>query len=373
MSSLIGRVLLLLMTWLVLASLTVSLAWGLEIQPVQASSTPNAPNLRGSNDNPFRLAVIESRKLSTFEINLNLFKDALDDLGWKNRVVFPPELFLSFEEIDQNDIPETVKNFLYNNDIDLVLTLGTETSLIVTQEKKIGLPTLGISINNPVTAGLVKGKDFSGDPDFTTLVYSQSPGLSVFTVFHQLLKFKNMGLPYNNTIGGRSIAFLEEARQVGRDRGFEIIEYDQIILHGDKALESCQKALDSFVKRKIQAIYLPNYQCFDPLTNDLKPFFKIIYDNNIIVLSSEDKELVKHFGLLGYLFAQSRKSVAEFQAKQAIQILEGKSPGDVLMRGEFKSEYILNMAAAEKLKLDLDITFLSDSDILYVDMDEGLN
>jgi ABC-type uncharacterized transport system substrate-binding protein len=222
-----------------------------------------------------------------------------------------------------------------------------------------------------VTAGLVKGLDYSGNPNFTTIVFAQSPGLTIFTVFHHLLKFKKMGLLYHDSPAGRSIAFLEEARQIGRDRGFEVVEYNQVELHGNGIVESCRKGLDYLIKEGINAIYLASYKCFDSRQNDLKPFFKVIYDNKIMVLSAEERDLVYKFGLIGYLFSQSRKSVFEFQAKQAIQILEGKKPGDVLMKGNFTNEIILNLAAAEKLNLNLDSSFLSESDILYMEL-EGM-
>jgi ABC-type uncharacterized transport system substrate-binding protein len=337
---------------------------------VLSAPTLAAAPLKGTPENPYRLAIVSSQNLWAYERLENLLIEAINNLGWEDRLVMPPELKSTWDNYGVDDYPKLAQQLLERNDYDLILSFGTVTTKTLLAQNTQGRNILGLGISNPVTAGIVKQEAFSGIPNFTTVVFPYSPGQSMFIIFHNMLKFKKLGILYTDSEVGRANAFLPEARDVARERGFQLVEYSQV--DRKETYESCLDGLNYLLAQEIDSLYLPSLTCFNSRSNDLKEFYQLIYDHNVIPMTSEDREQIRNYAMVGFSFDESRSSVAEFHVNQIIEILNGKSPGEVNMITEFNTEFLLNLAAAEKLGIDLDLEFLRASDCLYLEL-YGLN
>ncbi|MDR2387137.1 MAG: hypothetical protein LBE80_06070 [Deltaproteobacteria bacterium] len=335
-----------------------------------AGAFPALAQEKGTAQNPYKVAMVQAYDLWAYDETMRLFSEALLQLGLSRIITFPRDMVQNWSDLSEEEYLEQVRNLMAREDCDLVITLGTKATRTILRNNNAGKKVLGMAISNPVSAGFVKNQNFSDNPNFTTIVFEEPPGLSMFELFHSMFKFKRLGILYPDNDDARSYTFIAEAREVARNRGFDLIEYDGVDL--SESLESCQTGLDYLLTQNIDSFYVPTLACFDLRKNNLKSFYTKLYDNNVLSMSSEDREQTKQYALLGYVFSEFRTNVAKFQAKQALDILQGVSPAEIPMKTHFDSELTLNLAAAEKLGVNLDISFLVNADVLFLDL-PGLN
>ncbi|MDR0355060.1 MAG: hypothetical protein LBJ64_04920 [Deltaproteobacteria bacterium] len=333
------------------------------LRPVWAEEAANPPE-RAS-----RLAYVEAYPYWSYSDTLDHLRAYLDRVGWGERATFPPELHFSFsegEEEDYDDFRRQAREILARDDYDLLLTFGTTATRIMLEENAVlRRPMIGLSISDPLGAGLIVSADDSGAEHFTTVVFDEPHGGNLFFLFHELMKFGSLGIMYRDDPDGRAYTYLEEAREVARDRGFKLVEYANI--GAGEPLEDCLAAVRTLIGQGVDAIFLPNISCFDPNQNDLKELFDLIYRNKKMTFVADDRALVRQFAMAGLVFSDV-KLLADFQGRQIVNILSGESPGEQNMAAPFQSKIMLNMAAANRLGQRLDLGILALSDELYLSL-----
>ena len=67
-------------------------------------------------------------------------------------------------------------------------------------------------------------------------------------MFHRIVGFNNLGIAVEDTEDGRNYAAVNEARQIAKERGFELITCNVLDLIPDKqkAERSCFRGRDGF-------------------------------------------------------------------------------------------------------------------------------
>ncbi|MDR1084176.1 MAG: ABC transporter substrate-binding protein [Deltaproteobacteria bacterium] len=329
--------------------------------------TQAAAQKRGAPENPYRAAYVSAREYWAFVKFFSLFRDRLEIEGWGSKVAFPGELKLILDDYESPEAKNAaVSRLLDREDIDLVLSLGTEATQYVLNNNSQGRPVLGCSISNPISSFLIEDAEYSTKPNFTTVIFNNSLANNMFAIFHQFLGFKKLGIVYADNEFARSYSFLNEAREVARDRGFELLEYDR--LDSAESYESCVRGVQDLVQRGIDALFITNTACFDTNSNNLKELYTLLYDNHIITLAAEDFDQVRLYALFGYIFMELSPIVIEFQVNQAIKILSGKKTNEIPIKVNAFSQYVINLAAAERLNLIIDDSLLIFSDILFLDL-----
>ncbi len=313
----------------------------------------------------FRLAVVQANPYWSYSQTLEYVREYLREAGWGERTSFPDELHFVWGGGGESgeDHRQKAREILDRDDCDLILSFGTTATRALLAENENGRPIVGLAISNPLAAGFIAGTEHSGSERFTTVTYKEQPGRYMFILFHELMKFKSMGFMYHDGEDARQYTYLEEAREVARERGFELVEHNG--LGAEEALEDCARAARELMDRGAEALFIPNIRCFDSKTDDLRPIFEDIYERKILTFASEDREMVRDFALAGLIFSDVA-SQARFQADQIIQILSGRSPGQVDMLMPFNSRIMLNLAAAERLGLKLSIKMLTICDEIYM-------
>ena len=312
----------------------------------------------------FRLAYLEAGPYWSYDSLLAKIQNSLKSLGWGDAVVFPPELHFSlgWDEKEKSTYESRVRQIFSANNFDLLLSFGTEASQEVVKVNPGTVPIVAVSITNPVAAGVVPGVTDSGAPNLTT-VLNDNKGVTLFKVFYHILRFKSVGILYNDTKAGRLYAYLDDAREVGREAGFSVLEYDKLSVN--EKLDECMQGVKELSDRGAEAIFISNLACVDPQSVDPTPLYDFLERRRIPTLAAEDLEQVRHFATLGILpFDEDEMSM--FHARQIISILSGTKPGDLSMHLPFNFRLLVNLEAAQHIGLTFPIDLLMITDEIFI-------
>ncbi len=289
----------------------------------------------------FTIAYIETGHYWSYDNLLAGIKEGLKKQGWGARVVFPDELRVSLGWGDENraHYREKARELLQRKDYDLLLSFGTEATQAVLAENNGRVPIVAGSISNPLVAGIVKSSTDSGASNFTT-AFNTMAGQNMFLIFHQIVGFTKLGILYNNTEAGKSYSFVNDAREVGRDVGFSVLEYDK--LSASETVDECLTGIKELHKLGADAVFLSDLNCVDLEAVDPSPIYAYLDANKIANFSSTNRELVRNFAMMGLLLFDDR-AVGNFQARQIIDILSGAIPGSLSMLVPYNYRLLINL------------------------------
>lgn len=271
--------------------------------------------------------------------------------------------------LSEKDIDKTIISRLKEKkDIDLMLAMGTYAGkvLAVDQHK---VPVMVLSTSNAVQSGIIKSEKDSG-LDHVWAHVDPDRYIRQLQVFHDLFKFKKLGVVYEDSPEGRTFAAITDVEKLAEERGFEVIEYHvkEAVSEEDRK-RYYSEVYDAHLKlaEKVDAMYLTAaaFREQDKLWSLLKPF----YDKKIPVFSQQGDQEVRN-GALFSLYRVSFKGIGQFAASNIAKILNGVTPR-VLPQvfGETPS-IALNMKVAEIIgyKVPFDILLIADK--LYFDIGE---
>lgn len=312
----------------------------------------------------FRVAYLETGPYWSYDLMLEKIRAGLARHGWDKAVTFPAELrfSLGWGEENRAGYRGRVREIFRRDDIDLLLSFGTEATQAALAENTGAFPIVGASISNPLAAGIVRSATDSGAPNFTTFLNTDA-GPYMFIVFHQLVKFKKLGLMYNNTEVGKIYAYVRDAQEVGRERGFTVIEHDR--LSAAETVEECVEGVKDLLARGAEALFIPSLNCVDLQSVDPTPIYDLLDAGRIPTFAADDRDQVKHFATMGLLVFDD-DAVGLFQARQIILSLMGARPGDLSMIMPHNYRLIINLESAVRNGIDLSSNVLITTDELYL-------
>ncbi len=250
----------------------------------------------------------------------------------------------------------------HNKDIDMVFALGTWAGQDMANNLH-QVPTVVVSASDPLSSGIIKSLDDSG---YDHLFASYDPGLlpQQIQVFHKLIGFKKLGVPYENTLSGRSYAGLELIEQASIDLGFAIVPcYTQSDI--DDQLLAEQSVVECFNKlaEKVDAIFVSSQGGVN--ARSTPKLVEIANRYGVPTFSESGEQAVRY----GYLLSLIRRSGVEpegvFIAENVGRIINGAKPRNLkqIFAGSFS--VVLNLKTAEKIGLYLNAELLAAADKLY--------
>lgn len=313
----------------------------------------------------FRIAYLEAGPYWSYSSLLKKIQEALARHGWDKAVLFPPELHFSlgWDEALKHTYASRVLNIFHNHQFDLLLSFGTEASQTVVAVNPGTVPIVALSITNPISAGIVPGPTDSGAPNLTTALNITNSGAIMFSVFHRILQFESLGLMYSDTESGRLYAYLDDAREVGREAGFAVLEYNELGV--DETVDECLRGVRELAARGAEAIFISNLKCVDLQFSDPTPIYDFLEERKILTMAAEDRQQVMHFAVIGML-PFDEGEIAEFHARQIISILSGAEPGSLSMTVPFNFRLLVNLASAQRYGIDFPITMLMFTDEIFL-------
>jgi ABC-type uncharacterized transport system substrate-binding protein len=253
-----------------------------------------------------------------------------------------------------------VKN---KKDIDLILAVGTWAAQDVSSAR-IKVPAVGISISDPVASGIIKSVEDSGNDYFTTRVDPLRDEQQI-RIFHDIVGFKCLGIPYEDSTEGRSYAAMNVIERLAKELDFEIVSEftnETNVTSKEIAVESLKKALEKLIKTS-DAIYIPVAP--NGLTSEsITEMVQITNSGGIPTFSQSGSHEVKK-GFFMSISESDFKFVGEFNANTIARILNGAKPGELNQLFEAPPKIAINLKTAEVIGFDLPVDVLVAADEIY--------
>ena len=249
-------------------------------------------------------------------------------------------------------------------DIDLVIAMGTWAGLDLANNEH-SVPTIVMSTSDPVESGIIKSAEDSGYDHVHARVdpYRYERQLRIF---HDIIKFKKLGIAFEDSIYGRSYSAIDTVEKVAADIGFDVVK-----CHTKSDISDTDIASDSVVQcfnelsKKVDAIYVTIQGGVN--SESIPRLVRIANRNRIPTFSQLGAKEVQQ----GFLFSISRpgfKPAGLFLSATIAQILNGAKPRQLKQLFEETPSIAINLKTAEIVGLYLYADILAAADTIYRDI-----
>jgi ABC-type uncharacterized transport system substrate-binding protein len=305
--------------------------------------------------------------------NLPAPKDATDSkIIWdwlstemkSNYLEFPKDAYYSENndrEIRNKVKAEVIQRLNTKKDIDFMIAMGTWAGQDLANAEH-SVPTMVMSSSNPLGAKIIKSNEDSGLDHLHARVDPTRYERQV-RLFHDIIRFKKLGVAYEDTPEGRTIAAIADIRKVAKEKGFEVIECftkNQVpdIKIAEESVIRCHQELAS----KVDAVYITTQtgvnlknmkKLLDPLLKHKIPTFSQIGSRDV------------QYGVLFSIAQANFKYVAKFHAETMAMIFNGKKPREIKQIFEDPPKISINIQTASLIGYDPPVDILGASDEIY--------
>ncbi len=247
-----------------------------------------------------------------------------------------------------------------DKDIDIMIAMGTWPGQDLAANTH-QVPTVVFSTSNAVQSGIIDSISDSGR-DHVWAHIDPWRYRRQLEVFHDIFQFKTVGIVYEDTVMGRSVAAIEDVEAVAKERGFTVVRryVDDRTRQGDQELYAQQTlAAHQELAAQVDAMYLTLYSHRAPemLPVLLEPF----YEKQIPVFAQQWTTEVQYGALLS-VAAMDFSGIGQFGAEAIARILSGEQPRGISQVFESTPHIVLNIHTAEQIgwTVPVDIIFAAD-------------
>ncbi len=184
----------------------------------------------------------------------------------------------------------------------------------------------------------------------------------MFTFFHKVVRFKKLGLLSVNNADGRVFSNVDDAQEIGKSLGFEVIEYNKLKFTGN--VDDCLAGINWLVQQGIDAFYQPALDCFDWKKSDVTRILDALTKHRIPVFARDGTTYVKAGALMGFSSIDFGPRGAS-KASKIIRIFQGELPRSLPMTDNSPPKISFNLNVAEKLGFDPPYDVLGVTDELF--------
>ena len=257
-----------------------------------------------------------------------------------------------------------LKRLNSEGEINLVFAMGTWAGLDLANNQH-SVPTIIMSTSDPVESGIIKSQDDSGYDHVHARVdpYRYERQLRIF---HDIIKFKKLGIAFEDSIYGRSYSAIDTVEKVAADIGFDVVKcYTKSDISDISiASESVIRCFDKLSK-EVDAIYVTIQGGVN--TESIPNLVEIANKNSIPTFSQLGSKEVQQ----GFLFSISRpgfKPAGLFLSATIAQVLNGAKPRQLKQVFEETPSIAINLKTAEIVGLYLYADILAAADTIYRDI-----
>ncbi|MEK5100992.1 ABC transporter substrate-binding protein [Cytobacillus sp. FSL M8-0252] len=275
------------------------------------------------------------------------FIAALKDAGYEEGKNL--ELDYQNAQGDANNNMSIAQN-LVNDDNDLILAIATASAQSVVQSTK-DIPILFTGITDPLSADLVKDLDNPGENVTGT---SDTHPDAIKNTIASIKKFvpeaKTVGIIYNDG-EANSIVNVENAKKALEENGLEYA------LTAISTSSEVKQAAESLVDRS-DVFYIPKD---NTVVSALESVITVANKEKIPTFVGESDSVERGtFSSYGFEYHDLGYKTGEM----AIEILNGKNPGDIPVGFPDNLELIVNKSAAEKQGVELTDELLEGAKVI---------
>ena len=287
---------------------------------------------------------------------------ALQQRGVGQYIVFPNEFHIS----PGWNAPDSVyraeaRKLMANPAIDVIISMGTEATKALLLENNGKTPIMSVDVADPAGAGIVDPVTGKG-ADNLTIRYTKNKWFKVFALFHEALPFRRLGIMYHDSPEGLSYSNVREAREVARERGFNLVEYP--FLDKAESLESCTKGVSRLMQQGVDAFYISALNCFDWTQANPQQIFDVLNAAKIKTFARDGSVHVSKGALMG-LSTLDYVPLGKFYADHMAAKLGLLPPNTQLEEAAYTPKIALNLVTAQKMGMDLPLVLLISADELF--------
>ena len=234
-------------------------------------------------------------------------------------------------------------------EINLVIAMGTWAGLDLAN-KEHSVPTIIMSTSDPVESGIIKSQDDSGYDHVHARVdpYRYERQLRIF---HDIIKFKKLGIAFEDSIYGRSYSAIDTVEKVAADIGFDVVKcYTKSDISDTKIASKSVIRCFEKLSKEVDAIYVTIQGGVN--TESIPRLVEIANQNSIPTFSQLGAKEVQQ----GFLFSISRpgfKPAGLFLSATIAQVLNGAKPRQLKQVFEESPSIAINLKTAEIVGLYL--------------------
>lgn len=348
------------------SSIMLCLGWG------NADAAATQP--KDNKGKPWRIAYYEAGDYPDYQKSLIATVEGLMNLGWIEKTPIPEQMggqtkdlwawlsdnlkspYIAFpkdahytagwkEDIRATMTADLLKRLNQTGDIDLVIAAGTKAGKDLACDKH-RVPVLVISTSSPVEAGIIKSAEDSGLDHVHARVDPQRFERQI-QIFHDVIKFKHLGVAHENTESGRTQGALQDIENMSKKLGFDIVPCFTVAGSDKAAAEaSVQKCFKELADKKVEGIYVTTQVGVSSAT--VPTLAGIANEAKIPTFSQASSKEVKD----GFLLSMSRVSfapVGQFYADTIVGILNGAKPRAMPQKFEAPPRIAINLKTAEEI------------------------
>jgi ABC-type uncharacterized transport system substrate-binding protein len=342
--------------------------------PVLAADKGNFGTAPCKNDGKkWRIGYYEGGEYIDYQVIFAATVRGLMQLGWLEQMDIPPQKgeqtkelwkwlntkakskYIEFvsdahytanwdDKLRAKTAEEVVKRLSSKRDLDLMVAMGTWAGQDLANDKH-QTPVLAFSVSDALGAGIIKSYEDSGYDHIHARVDPYRFERQLQT-FHDVVGFKKLGVAYEDTVSGRSIAAVETVEKIAKKRGLEIVRCftKDDVPDRNIAEETCRQCFQKLAKEKVEAIYITLQNGVN--ANSIPELAEIANSNGIPTFSQSGSHEVE-WGFLMSLSQASYKYVGEFNAQTIAKVFNGAKPREIGQVFEEPPKIAINLKTAE--------------------------
>lgn len=306
-----------------------------------------------------RIGYLEAGHFWLFDRTFEAFRQALAARAAVH-VVYPPDGHHSsgWEPENMARLPEMAEALMRREDLDLIVGMGTAAVKALLAANNGRTPILGMGMADPVAAGVVRNSTDSGVDNFTCHVIADR-WTTMFRVFHDVVRFRKLGILYQDTPEGRVYSALDDVHDVAAELGFDVAAYGR--LSSAETDDECRQGLARLREEGMDAFFIGPLNCFDWESNDVAALLHMLNDWKIPTFARDGSDFVKSGALMGFS-TWNFGPTGEFLANQAVAVLTGAMPRSVPMLDRMEPTIAINLETAVTIgfHFPLDVLVVAD-------------
>ncbi len=262
---------------------------------------------------------------------------------------------------------EVIARLGTKKDIDLIIAAGTWAGQDLSQglaADRYKTPTMVVSTSDPIGAKIIKSVEDSGNEWLHARVSPLRYARQI-QLFHEITKFKTLGVAYENSDAGRSYAAMDTVEKAAKENGFQIVScYTQSDVPDENiAINSVKQCFEELGKKKVDAIYVSMQRGVS--AKSIPELAQIAISNKIPTFSQSGSDSVKSGFLMSLAMAAGFKASGTFYAETMTKIFNGAKPGQLDQVLEAPQKIAINEKTAELIQFEMPMEFIEVVDEVY--------
>lgn len=234
---------------------------------------------------------------------------------------------------------------LKSGKIDLIIAMGTWAGQDLANDLH-RVPTTVVSTSNPIQAHIIMSADDSGFDHVTARVDVDRYRRQI-RMFHRLVRFRKLGVAYEDTPDGRIYSALPELKEIAAERGFELVEcrFNDAREDREAAGRECLDCMRQLAETA-DAIYLTALLTVDEKIDDI---VRILNDARIPSFSMNGSKHVADGVLMSFSTDEGYKAQGMYDAGKIAKVLNGSKPRELEQRFPDPLDIALNLDTARAI------------------------